>query len=255
VVLPDDNGIDERSNSTLVGLIESRKTADRTRAVDEFAKRGGPDAVARIFACLQSDSNENLRAHCAELLGSLGLPALPALTEAVGGKDYPRSVRVKAAQALGCLGTAGVAALSKAATGDAEDIVRKAAVQALTRCSGAEATKGLLDALDATKTKWLRAFIVYALGQTADPAALSAVKALVHSTDATLAKAAISAVARIDRPSLASLAANLFNPGTDVKVRRRLAAELGDGVTDRDMAALTRALIRSYGQSGRRFSS
>jgi HEAT repeat protein len=243
VVLPVGNGIDEASNSTLASLIESRKTSDRTRAVDEFAKRGGPDAVARIFACVQSDPNENLRAHCAELLGGLGLPALAALTEVVGGKDYPRSVRVKAAEALGSLGTAAVAALSKAARDDPEDIVRKSAVQALTRCDGAEATKGLLDALGATKTRWLRAFIVYALGQTADPAALSAVRALVRGTDATLAKAAIGAVARIDRPSLASLAADLFDPGTDVKVRRRLAAELGSDVSDGDMAALTRALI------------
>jgi HEAT repeat protein len=243
VVLPDGNGADEVSQSTLVALIASRKTADRTRAVDEFARQGGPDAVARISACLRSDPNENLRAHCAELLGSLGPPALPALTEVVGRKDYPRSVRVNAVQALGLLGPPAVAALSKAARDDPEDSVRKAAVQALTRCSGAEATTGLLDALKATKTRWLRAFIVHALGQTADPAALSAVKALVYSTDVTLAKAAIGAVARIDRPSLAPLAADLFDPEVDVKARRRLAAELSDGVSAREIAALTRALV------------
>jgi HEAT repeat protein len=206
VVMPDGNGADEVSQSTLVDLIASRKTADRTRAVDEFAKQGGPDAVAQISGCLRSDPNENLRAHCAELLGSLGPPALPALTEVVGTKAYPRSVRVNAAQALGLLGPPAVAALSKAARDDPEDAVRRAAVQALTRCSGAEATKGLLEALKATKTSWLRALIVHALGQTADPAALSAVKELVYSTDVTLAKAAIGAVARIDRPSLAPLA-------------------------------------------------
>ena len=229
--------------SDLANLIKSPRTADRTRAADELAKQGGPDAVAQISDCLRTDTNENLRSHCAQLLGGLGLPALPALTEAVTGKEYTRSVRVAAAHALGVVGTPAVSALSKAARDDPDDNVRKAAVQALAQCEGPEVTQGLLGALAATKTKWLRASIVHALGETADPAALSAVTALVNSTDTALAKAAIGAVARLDRPSLTSLAAEVFDPGTDVKVRRRLAAELGDHVSDRDIAALTQALV------------
>jgi HEAT repeat protein len=243
MAMPNSNGTDEAAQANLVGLLGSSKTTDRQRAVDALAERGGPEAVELISNCLRSDRNENLRSHCAARLGTMGPTALPALAEALGKEDYPRSVRVSAAHALVHLGAPAVAALSKAACSDPADTVRSAAVQALTQCGGPEATKGLLGALAATRTRWLQADIVHALGQTNDPAALDAVKRMTHSPDTRVARAALGAVAQIDRPSLTTLAADLFDLGTDVRVRRRLATELSAGASGPDVGPLAQALI------------
>lgn len=241
--MPNSNGTDEAPQAKLIGLLGSAKTSDRQLAVDAFAEQRGAEAVKRISDCLRSDRNENLRSHCAEKLGTLGPDALSALREVLGTEDCPRSVRVSAAQALGKLGAPAVADLSKAACSDSEDTVRNAAVQALTQCGGAEATKGLLDALTATRTRWLQARIVHALGNTRDPAALEAVKERAYSPDAEVAKAAVGAVAQLDRPSLTAMAAGLFDLGTDVRVRLRLATELSNGASGPDVGPLAQALI------------
>lgn len=232
-----------QSQAALAELLKSPRTADRLRAVDGLVKVADPDAVSHISECLKSDPNENLRLHCVDLLAGMGPVALRALGDVLIEDRRSRSVRARAAAALGLPGSPALEELSQAARGDPEDSVRSAAVLAIAQYGGPEAAKALLKALESAKKGWLQANIIHALGQVPDSSAIGPLKERAGSPDSRVAKAAITALARIDPSSLIALADDLLNEKTGAQVRRRLAAELGDCHTDDIIGPLARALV------------
>jgi HEAT repeat protein len=243
VTLVDDTPKIETSPPGLAEMLKSSKASERQRALDALAKDGSPHAIGAISQCLLTDRNENLRSHCADLLGSMGADALPALIETLRAAGSPRSVRVSTARALGLQGTSAIDALAQAARNDRADEVRSAAVQALAKGGGPEVSKALLDALQAAKAAWVRAEILHALGRIADSSVIASIQTFVRDPNVSIAKAAIGAIAQLDARSLIPIADGLLRTATDVKIRRRLAAELSTSMLDDAIPPLARALV------------
>jgi len=134
--------------------------------------------------------------------------------------DRPSGVRAEALHLLSCVG--GAEAVDAAADLLTDPQLRDAARMALQRMPGKEATRALIEGLDAAATEF-KPRIIEALGQRADAAAIGPLMKLTRDSDLALVGEAFDALARIGEP-----AGDLFTPEAVEKLSDDGLDRLGD---------------------------
>ena len=159
---------------------------DRAKACWLLGRTGDERAFRPLIAALH-DPDPRLRGEAARALGALGSPrAVPGLI-AVLQADTDSGTRMAAAYSLGLLGDhrAVDPLLARLADTSEDRGVRGLAAEALTGPGERRAVPGLIAAL-ADSSAEVRFWAAFALGELADPAALSALQQLAQSDEATL---------------------------------------------------------------------
>jgi HEAT repeat protein len=170
-------------------LMEALKDEDwrvRQAAARALGEIGDPQALPALIQALK---DEYVREAVEEALGKIGVPAVPALIEAL--KDDDEDVRRAAAGALGEIGDPQAVPALIEALKDDDEYVRRAAVGALGKIGDLQAVPALLEALK-DRDEYVRWAAVGALGEIgmlAVSAVLEALKAEVWRVRLAVARA------------------------------------------------------------------
>ena len=151
--------------------------------------------------------------------------AVTALIETLG--DANPVVRVAAVTSLGRLGDPrAIAALAKALREDADPRVREAAAYALGEIDDSRAVAPLLEALKSEKVSSVREKIVHALGEIDDPTAVAGISAVVKDPSAAVRREVVWALGELEDPAgIPALVTAIKDE--DAEVRKNTAQALG----------------------------
>ncbi|MEJ5343928.1 MAG: HEAT repeat domain-containing protein [Chloroflexus sp.] len=192
----------------------------RERVAEALAKLGIPAVPALVQAL--GDGDADVREAAAAALGRIGdAAAVPALVPVL--RDGYADVREAAAAALGQIGAPAVPALVQA-LGDGDANVRRAAAAALGQIGDAAAVPALVRALGDGERQ-VREAAAAALGQIGDAQAVPALVRALKYGNALVRWAAAAALGKIGAPAVPALVRALRDG--DWKMRRAAAEALG----------------------------
>lgn len=168
---------DSEACDILEGALENPDLQVRQFALQALGNIGDHTATASIAFQLDHD-NEEIALEAAKALGKLGVPALPALHQAIRYKN-PR-VRKTVIEALGSIGNQQSVPALVHALDDEDEKVREEAAGALGKVGGTQAVQALVNALKKDVDNDVRFAAIRSLDVIGDPLAIdAAIQALV----------------------------------------------------------------------------
>lgn len=237
----------------------------QSKAIEALIHINDPQAIPHLLDVLQ-DESEYVRRAAVEVLNAVGnTDAIKDLLNVLRDKDW--WVRVRAADALGSIGGPKVVEAVLTLINDRDEFIRRCAIEILNTTKDPRAFDALVLAL-ADPDWWVRERAVDALAQLGDPRAIPAlIRLLAEDSDAI--PAAIRALATFGDPCAVSpLLAKLHSSNTTIQkeairalasltdaaqaacVQQALAQAMAAAPSDvqEPCAAVYRALVAKFGQ-------